>query len=116
MNASYVVMLGVTKLPSTQSVVGARIYEDSILWFPRLMSNQGSFIQRPNTWSKTLLQNGHLDYHGLSWITCLKQAFVCVTLGIIGILLDFSGLPFCFVSQQGVAADHLGPLPTKTPI
>ena len=29
---------------------------------------------------------------------------VCVTLGIIGILLDFSGLPFCFISQQGVAA------------
>ena len=27
---------------------------------------------------------------------------VCVTLGIIGILLDFSGLPFRFVSQQGV--------------
>ena len=32
----------------------------------------------------------------------LPKTCVCVTLGIIGILLDFSGLPFCFVSQQGV--------------
>ena len=34
---------------------------------------------------------------------------VCVTLGVIGMLLHL------FLLQQGVAADHLGPLPTKTP-
>ena len=34
--------------------------------------------------------------------TCLPSGRrVCVTLGVIGILLDFSGLPFRFVSQQG---------------
>ena len=32
---------------------------------------------------------------------------MCVTLGIIGILLDFSGLLFCFVSQQGSAVGIL---------
>ena len=38
---------------------------------------------------------------------------VCVTLGIIGILLDFSGLPFCFVSQQGGCLPRRSDSPTK---
>ena len=39
---------------------------------------------------------------------------VCVTLGIIGILLDLSGLFFRFVSQQG-GNEHFGRhCPTKT--
>ena len=45
-----------------------------------------------------------------------KCVCVCVTLGVTGILSD------CFIGfdsslfQQGVAADHLGPVPTKAPI
>ena len=46
--------------------------------------------------------------------TCLPSGRrVCVTLGIIGILLDLSGLLFRFVSQQGDTAPDCRPCLTK---